>query len=374
MVIPTELAHAQYAREVLRFVFRVFGRVTIRAFQEKLFPNLSQDTFLLLCEDYGKACAWCSVAPAVSIEKIGNKETNGIPIDIAAIQSGRRRLTHYLLPAKARHLYETMAETKGVTALSHAADVGIGYVTGANDFFHLTQAESITWRIPSHFLRKAVLSLAEFDGTSLRTDDWKRALLSGEKCFLLALPESNGKELPKSVLDYLSSGVAHKIPTRFKCRVRKTWYAVPHVKVGEALLSYMSGTAPKLIANVARLVAPNTLHIICLKAGWNTTDLVAGWHSSLTRLSCELEGHALGGGMLKLEPSEAENVLVALPYANDASKLFSELDAMLRNGRTPEAVDASDSRILRRRFGLSASECLTLREAARYLETWRMHR
>jgi hypothetical protein len=33
------------------------------------------------------------------------------------------------------------------------------------------------------------------------------------------------------------------------------------------------------------------------------------WSSPFVRLSCELEGHALGGGMLKLEPREAARIL-----------------------------------------------------------------
>ena len=32
------------------------------------------------------------------------------------------------------------------------------------------------------------------------------------------------------------------------------------------------------------------------------------WKHLLVDLSCELEGHPLGGGMLKLEPREAANV------------------------------------------------------------------
>ena len=36
----------------------------------------------------------------------------------------------------------------------------------------------------------------------------------------------------------------------------------------------------------------------------------AAWGSPAGRLSCELEGHPLGGGMLKLEPGEARHVLL----------------------------------------------------------------
>ena len=36
----------------------------------------------------------------------------------------------------------------------------------------------------------------------------------------------------------------------------------------------------------------------------------AALRSGLFQFSCEIEGHPLGGGMLKLEPREAGNILV----------------------------------------------------------------
>jgi len=136
----------------------------------------------------------------------------------------------------------------------------------------------------------------------------------------------------------------------------------------------MSGSSPKLVRNGAEFVAPNTLHVVQFARGWQWMAFVAGWYSSLTRLSCEIEGHPLGGGMLKLEPSEAEKVLVALPYPKDARDLVKELDGLLRRNDFVAALDVADSSVLRRRLGLSKSECMVLRDAARQLETWRMHK
>jgi adenine-specific DNA-methyltransferase len=36
---------------------------------------------------------------------------------------------------------------------------------------------------------------------------------------------------------------------------------------------------------------------------------MTAWESSFLKLSCELEGHPLGGGMLKLEPGEANQLV-----------------------------------------------------------------
>ncbi|MGA9630881.1 MAG: N-6 DNA methylase [Candidatus Acidiferrales bacterium] len=374
MVAPAELIHAQYAREVLRFLLRRFGRVTVRMFQKKMFQELSEDTVLLLCENFGEPCHWFSVTPGACIEDARLDEEETIPVDIEAIKSGKHRLSRYLLPARARHLYEGIALEKCVVRLGDAADVGIGYVTGCNNYFHLAVDEAKVWRLPSRYLAPAVLSLGDFQGTVFRRSDWKRVLSSGGKTHLLRVPPLKFEELPSGLAQYIAHGRERRIAEHFKCRVRDTWYSVPHVRIGDAFLSYMSGASPKLVRNGSGFVAPNTLHIVRFASGWKWKPFVAGWHSSLTRLSCEIEGHPLGGGMLKLEPSEAERVLVALPVPQDAAGLVKQLDCLLRAEDFLAAQSLADDSVLRRRIGLSKSECVVLRDAADKLGNWRMHK
>jgi adenine-specific DNA-methyltransferase len=374
MVAPSELIHAQYAREVLRFLLRRFGRITVRMFQKKMFQDLSEDTVLLLCEDFGQPCDWFSITPATSIEDARSDETHTVPVDIEAIRSGVHRLTRYLLPAKARHLYEGIATQRGVVRLGDAADVGIGYVTGCNDYFHLTINEAKAWRVPSRYLTPAVMSLGDFRGTVFRRSDWDELVASGRKTHLLQIQELKAEELPTGLARYIAHGKERRVTEHFKCRVRDTWFSVPHVRVGHAFLSYMSGSSPKLVRNGSRFVAPNTLHVVRFASDRHWKPFVAGWHSSLTRLSCEIEGHPLGGGMLKLEPSEAERVLIALPYPKDTNDLVAELDSLLRGDDSSAAQELADSSVLRRRLGLSKSECMVLRDGAAQLENWRMHK
>jgi len=53
MVIPFEVCHAGYAVPVLDYLARTFREVTFLTFRKKLFPDLSEDTLLLLAEDKG---------------------------------------------------------------------------------------------------------------------------------------------------------------------------------------------------------------------------------------------------------------------------------------------------------------------------------
>jgi len=374
MVVPVELGHARYARQVLHFLLRKFGRIQVRMFREKLFPELSEDTALLLCEEFENPCSWLSVAILKNIEEGEAERSIEHPVDIEAIRTGKVKLNHYLLSPWARQLYEDLAKKKNVAALGTGADIGIGYVTGHNDFFHLSSEECRRWRIPKSFLRPAVLSLAGATGAVIRETDWRDQALKGNKCYLFHIPAGAEKTLPYGVLEYLKYGSTLGVPEKFKCRVREVWYSVPHVRVADAFLSYMSGQVPRLVANGARLVAPNTLHLVRFEKGWNAWSFISGWCSSLTKLSCELEGHALGGGMLKLEPSEAEEVMVALPFPGETKQLAREVDALIRRGEEEAATDLIDRHVLRRRLGLSATECLLLREAAGEMHKWRMHK
>jgi hypothetical protein len=89
---------------------------------------------------------------------------------------------------------------------------------------------------------------------------------------------------------------------------------VPDVFVPDGFLTYMSGRGPALVANQAGCVCTNSLHAVRVRNGYNFSELQKAWQHPLSRLSVEIEGHPLGGGMLKLEPGEAKQVL--LPARN----------------------------------------------------------
>ena len=138
----------------------------------------------------------------------------------------------------------------------------------------------------------------------------------------------------------------------------------------------MSGLSPYLVANQADAYAPNSLHILRIRpmTFLSAESVAALWHTSLTRLSVEIEGHPLGGGMLKLEPTEAENVRVPFPGDSNHSSLESiadELDELSRNQGHVAAVARADEQLLCNMLGLSKSDCKLLNSAAEQLRARR---
>jgi adenine-specific DNA methylase len=383
MVLPIEIGYAGYALPVLAHLARTFSRVTFLTFRKRLFPNLSEDTLLMLAEVKGFGPAeffWRDLAGPSALEDLLGQSDYDMPsvrrLDGEALAEGRQRLTECFVPRRALELYRRLTDLGAVKRLGELADVGIGYVTGANDFFHLDPESVKRWHIPVGCLRPAVRRGRAFLGLRFTNMDWREACANGDAGYLL-LVESDSA-LPKSLANYLKIGEEKGIPAAYKCRARSPWYRVPHVYLPDAFLSYMSGFMPRLVANDAEAVAPNTLHIVRLFADSSVTSdaLAALWQTSLTRLSAEIEGHAMGGGMLKLEPTEAQRVaLAALGKPNGKLRqLAAELDDLLRMGRDEAVLEHADRAMLKEGLGLSEADCRLLATAAKHLRVRRYSR
>ena len=119
--------------------------------------------------------------------------------------------------------------------------------------------------------------------------------------------------MPVTVKRYLNSEAGQIARTAYKCRNREPWYAVPDVHVPDFVLTYMSGRNVSLVRNSAGVTCTNTVHGVRVRDPALAAKLLPLWGSPFIQLSCELEGHALGGGMLKLEPREAGRVLFPAP-------------------------------------------------------------
>lgn len=128
-----------------------------------------------------------------------------------------------------------------------------------------------------------------------------------DKMLLLRL--RRGHDLPLAVKQYLDSSAGREARLGYKCRNRTPWYSVPDVQVPEYFMSYMSGRAANLVGNRAAVSCTNSVHSVRVRDIDLASKLLPRWSSPFVRLSCEIEGHALGGGMLKLEPREASRIL-----------------------------------------------------------------
>ncbi|NLF18827.1 MAG: class I SAM-dependent methyltransferase [Lentisphaerae bacterium] len=385
MVLPIELTYAVYATPVLSFLLGAFAEVSIVTFRSPLFADLNEATLLLLARDRGSGPGALTSLDLQEATDLGGVcwDDRGALVGAAVLDAGRlsrgeQRLSAQFLPASAAALWERVSADPRLARLGGLADVGIGYVTGANDFFHLSERETAQWSMPRDFLARAVVRSRALRGLSFTAADWQAGLDSGVTSNLLHV--NGALELPRAVTAYLRHGETTGVSAGYKCRHRRPWYAVPQVASPDAFLTYMSHAVPRVVANPCGAVAPNTLHCVHLRegSGLDGAQLALLWCNSLTLLSCELEGHALGGGMLKLEPTEARRVLLPpLPAGwrtSDFQGLFAELNELSRAGRHDEVVDRVDREVLGDGLGLDSGDWAVLREATRLLRARRLRK
>jgi adenine-specific DNA methylase len=312
-VVPAEIGHAPYVAPLLEFLAAHFAVLHVIAVREKLFPDLSEDCWLLYAEGFGKRTDEIRFTPLRSFAPMRRPPRSFLRVSVSEWRSAWGcRLRPYLMSSDARDLYREVVSDRRTRRFGELATIGIGYVTGANDFFHLRPSQAVHWDIAERFLQPTVRNGRALPSrlTTATVERWRR---DDEQMLLLKLPKSG--VLPASVRRYLDSEGGQEARTAYKCRVREPWYSVPDVRCPDFILTYMSGLEPSLVRNEANCSCTNSVHGVHLLNADSEGLLAAAWLSPFTRLSCEIEGHPLGGGMLKLEPREAGRIALPAPAA-----------------------------------------------------------
>ena len=311
-VVPAAIGHAPYAAPLLDYVVERFDSVQIIAVREKLFPELSEDCWLLFTDGFGGSTAEIRFTILDRFEPLATPPREALRVSVREWrQAWKHRLRPYLLPQNMRELYRVVALNDTSMRLGDIAEVGIGYVSGANEFFHLRPSQAAAWDIPEWLLCPTVRNgraLPDKELTTRTIEEWRRF---DSPMMLLRIPRN--AELSPSVSKYLESDLGKRAREAYKCRIRSPWYSVPHVRVPDFFLTYMSGLTPNLVRNRAAASCTNAVHGVHVRNRKAILRVVESWHTPFVRLSCELEGHPLGGGMLKLEPREAAGIVFPAP-------------------------------------------------------------
>lgn len=377
-VLPAELLHAQYATEVVDFLRHRFGHVAIVVFEERVFPGALEEVVLLFADGCGRdgvaevqLVSWENIAD-LDLDQIGPGQRAG---SSTAIESGagRPKLLSQLLPAPTQELMAALADSPEVGRLGELASVDIGVVTGANDFFVLSEAKA--QGIDASLLRPAVSKAAHVAGAQLTDDDHEALVVSGGTGLMFAADASSGARELRSARRHIRAGEARDIHRRYKCRIREPWWALPIPNDGapDLLLTYCSNEHPRFVLNAAGALNTNTLHGVRPSPGVDPAALAVGFFNSLTLLSAELVGRSYGGGVLKLEPTEAEALLLP-PLSSELAALLPEVDRAIRARDLGAALELVDPVVLKGSLGLGDDEIADLREGRERLRSRRKRR
>lgn len=359
LVLPAELLQVTYAAPLRAFLTDHLNRATVVSFRRLVFPGILQEVVLLLgVRGTGPASMHAlevDDASALSELTPDDQEASAAP----ALLHDSEKWTKYFLEPRQIALMRALRAEKNAKRLGEFASVDVGVVTGRNSFFVMTRDEAVE-RDVDQFCVPLVSKSNQVVGVRYTIDDLEKQSANGARSRLLALPQEP-LQARSSLAHYVKSGEDAGVHEGYKCSIRKFWWSVPSVSTPDGFMLRQIHTHPRLSANHTAATSTDTVHRVRVLGTATTDQIACGVLNSMTFASSEVAGRSYGGGILELEPSEAESLLVPDVEAVPAD-LVAQVDEQVRSGRLPDAVAAVDRRLLMDGLGLSAREVETLRD------------
>jgi len=261
-------------------------------------------------------------------------------------------------------------KVKGLTQLGKLSEVDVGIVTGRNTFFILNEDQRNRLQV-ADFTLPIIGRTSALKATAFTEEDFD-LYKTQYPCFLLNLNGIDFGSFPETLRDYLRLGEKEQIQNGYKCKIRKRWFDVPSIYVPDLFLFRQIHRYPLLVVNKAKVTSTDTIHRVRLKQGVNGDLLAAVSFNSLTLGWAEVCGRSYGGGVLELEPREAEEL--PIPYDGNISIDVEKVENLLRRGRPSEALDYVDDIALKSFLGFDQRMIKGIRKAWEQLRDRRLYR
>ncbi|OGG20565.1 modification methylase [Candidatus Gottesmanbacteria bacterium RIFCSPHIGHO2_02_FULL_40_13] len=345
MVVPAEIIHIIHAQSLRTYLGRECKRLVIIDPEELWFKNTLQGAVLLLAE---KRSSTSAKAEGVGIYPVKQKEFLDIDPDIIFSSpkslNGRTvagKWTYALLDLSTRNLIDRLAEHPDIYRFNDIAEVDVGIVTGANDYF-LVSDETVQKYDLSKWAHPMFGRSDHCHGIIYDERQHQENRKNGKPTNLIWF--SNKPTNNSIAKKYIQYGEEQGLHLRYKCSVRSPWYSVPSVYATEIGMLKRSHDIPRLIFNKIGAFTTDTAYRIRVhnKA---SKQLVGFFLNSLTALSAELEGRHYGGGVLELVPSEIEKLLIPLPKKLTVN--LANLDTAVKTLSAREVLEKQDHAVLK---------------------------
>ena len=310
MVIPAELLQVNYSAELRKFLSVNYSRITLIAFKKLLFENVQQEILLFLGEKNGKERTGIRTIELDTMTDLASYEHSDFSKSrLKPIDHSMEKWTQYFLSTDEIMLLRRLRKNPKITRLSDIAQVDVGIVTGENNFFILSQ-KNIKELSLNKYTKPIVARSAHLTGILFSKEQFKQNENANYPTRLFYPPEIPFENLPEPVKKYITMGEQQGYQTGFKCRIRDNWYIVPSIWTPDAFMLRQISSYPKVILNSTQATSTDTIHRVKMNANIQPDILIASFHNSLTFAFAEVFGRSYGGGVLELEPREAEALLL----------------------------------------------------------------
>ncbi|OBA83154.1 lactate dehydrogenase [Mycobacterium sp. 1164966.3] len=366
LVLPAELLQVGYAAQLRDFLVSRFAEITLLTFQRLVFDGILQEVVLF--------CGVGGPGPA-QIRTVGLDDADALPhadLNVArapALLHEKEKWTKYFLRPAQIEVLRTLKASGAMTRLGDTAEVDVGIVTGRNSFFTFTDAQARTLGLTAHCV-PLVSRSAQLNGLVYDADCRTGDVAVNHRTWLLDAPHH---PTDPALVAHIRAGEAAGVHRGYKCSIRKPWWSTPSLWIPDLFLLRQIHLAPRLTVNATAATCTDTVHRVRISREVHPAALATVFHNSATFAFAEIMGRSYGGGILELEPAEAEQLPIP-PPAYASAELAQDVDLLLKAGETEKALDLVDARVLVEGLGLSrdvVAQCRSAWEALRDRRTRR---
>jgi adenine-specific DNA methylase len=338
LVLPAELLQVTYAAQLRDYLLCNYAELTIVTFQRLVFEGILQEVVLLL----GVRGEGPARIKTVHLAAAANLDIAHLDVPSApALLHEHEKWTKYFLDPDQIQLMRDMRAQGDLTPLGQWASVDVGIVTGRNSFFTFTDQQVHELGLARHCLplvsRSSQLNALVYDDN---THEQHR--ISGHRTWIL---NADPADVDPDLRAHINAGEAAEVHTGYKCSIRTPWWRTPSVWTPDAFMLRQIHLAPRIAVNSTSATSTDTVHRVRLINTASATELATAFHNSATFAFTEVMGRSYGGGILELEPREAELLPIPDPHLVNQG-LAEDVDLLLRAGDIEKATDLVDRAVL----------------------------
>jgi len=320
-VLPWSFLQAGYARDIRKWLAERFEKIRVLALGAHYFDNAQERTILVWLEGFGQP------ARSIKISFSQHLKENLLYSDLNQ-DSWKSENVLYSATHDIEIILREYIKKYNFNKFEEFADIKIGVVTGADNFFILGEDKAKEQGFLYDHLIPIFTSSREFSGFSLNGRKPTKRLLS-----LTRSQYGNYR-------NYIRKGIRGKYHMRAHSLRREPWYSVNLGKTPDAFFPYRTSNIPYLIMNDQGAQCTNSIHRIYFKelSGEDRKWVQISLLSVPGQLSLEAYSKTYGTGILKIEPKALKKAIVSVSKDSDVGPVYGRISKLISDNNRVQAM------------------------------------
>jgi adenine-specific DNA-methyltransferase len=349
-ILPCSILQANYSARIRDYISNTFAKSVYIRMNQKLFisEGTNEQVVVLLAEQKGNFLhqndsVFSSATSVSNLEKIIIDWSLGKQVG----RTNNAQESYFHLSKTEKQAYHSLAVVQECKRFGDIIDTNIGIVTGNSTYFVLTKKQVNSNNLNSSVLSPILAKVKTIRGINYTKSDHEENLSQGARSLLFHADKDADKDV--YVKTYLEKYPKNDLMKNSTFKKRESWCAPNDFRIPDVFISVLNSYGPRVIENKAKINCTNSIYRGYYRTNYSPyirMQIAISMLSSFSQLSAELVGRRYGGGGLKHEPSDIENISILLPIMLDKNRIriiFHDINLFLREGNIQSAYDLADA-------------------------------